>query len=428
MKRRDFVKTTALVGLGLTLSNNIFASDSKKDLLPKKQTRVVVIGGGFGGATAAKYLKMLSPKLDVVLVDSSDIYYSCPMSNHVIVGLSHIKEITFKYDILQKKYGVKFLKGTVESIDGVAKKVLFADGYVSYDFLVVSPGIGFKFDDKIGYTKEVSEVLPHAWKAGDQTIKLANMLKDLPKGGTVLLRVPKAPYRCPPGPYERACLISWYIKAKKPGSKLIVIDANDDVASKTKLFKAAFAELYKDVLEYIPEVEVQGIDINGRTIKTSKGDFKADMINYIPDQKASDSAFKFGLIPEGKLWAPVDAWTLESTEVKDVYVIGDSANRGSFGTLPHSGYVANSMAKVVAEAIVAKLSGKNPPRPFMLNTCYSMVSDSEAIWIATVYEYNDEKKLTLQVGKAGGIPDKRSKIDKEHQYSWANAIWEDTFM
>lgn len=429
MKRRDFIKTSAALGIALSLSSGtVFASETKKEILPKKQTRVAVIGGGFGGATAAKYLKMLDPKLDVVLIDRNDLFYSCPMSNHVIVGLTNIKEISFKYDILQKKYGIKFLKKEVVGIDGSAKKLFFSDGFLSYDILVVSPGIGFKYDENIGYTKEVEEIFPHGWKAGEQTLKLAKMLKDLPKGGTVLLRVPKAPYRCPPGPYERACLIAWYLKKNKPGSKLLVVDANDDVASKTKLFKAAFNELYKDNLEYIPEIEVTGIDVKNKVLKTSKGEFKADLINYIPDQKANETAFKLGLIPEGKLWAPVDGWTLESTEIKDVYVIGDSANRGSFGTVPHSGYIANSMAKVAAEAIVAKLNGKNPPRPFMINTCYSMVSDEEAIWIATVYEYDDTKKLTVQVGKAGGIPAKRDKIDKEHQFSWANAIWQDTFM
>jgi len=225
MKRRDFIKTTTALGIGLTLSSKaVFASESKKELLPKKQTRVAIIGGGFGGATTAKYIKMLNPKLDVVLIDQHDIFYSCPMSNHVIVGLSNIKEISFKYDILQKKYGVKFLKKEVENIDGVSKKVLFKDGFLTYDILVVSPGIGFKYDEAIGYTKDVAEVLPHAWKAGEQTLKLAKMLKELPKGGTVLLRVPKSPYRCPPGPYERSCLIAWYLKTYKPGSKILVID------------------------------------------------------------------------------------------------------------------------------------------------------------------------------------------------------------
>lgn len=429
MKRRDFIKVSsfATIGIGLGI-NSVFASDSKKDILPKKSTRVVVIGGGFGGSTAAKNIKMLDPKIEVVLIDQNDIFYSCPMSNHVIVGMSHIKEIAFKYDNLQKKYGIKFLKKEVIEIDGNSKKVFFADGYLSYDMLVVSPGIGFKYDDNIGYTKDVPKILPHAWKAGEQTLKLNSMLKELPKGGSVLLRVPKAPYRCPPGPYERASLIAWYLKKFKPGSKLIVIDANEDIASKTKLFKAAFSELYSGVLEYIPDVEVQGIDANKKYIKTSKGDFTADVINYVPDQKANESAFKFGLVPEGKLWAFVDAWTLESTQIKDVYVIGDSANRGSFGTVPHSGYIANSMGKVAADAVIAKLKGIKSPRPFMINTCYSMVSDEEAIWIATVYEYDDVKNLTVQVGNAGGIPEKRGKIDKEHQYSWANSIWSDTFM
>lgn len=429
MKRRDFIKVSsfATISIGLGI-NNVFASDSKKDIWPKKSTRVVVIGGGFGGATAAKYLKMLDPKIEVVLIDQNDIFYSCPMSNHVIVGMSNIKEISFKYDNLQKKYGIKFLKKEVLEIDGNSKKVFFADGYLNYDMLIVSPGIGFKYDDNIGYTKEVANILPHAWKAGEQTLKLNSMLKELRNGGSVLLRVPKSPYRCPPGPYERASLIAWYLKKFKPGSKLIVIDANEDVASKTKLFKAAFSELYSGILEYIPDVEVQGIDANKKSIKTSKGDFTADVINYIPDQKANESAFKFGLVPEGKLWAFVDAWTLESTQIKDVYVIGDSANRGSFGTVPHSGYIANSMGKVAADSVIAKLKGTKSPRPFMINTCYSMVSDEEAIWIATVYEYDDAKNMTVQIGKAGGIPEKRGKIDKEHQFSWANAIWSDTFM
>ncbi|MEF3255048.1 MAG: NAD(P)/FAD-dependent oxidoreductase [Deferribacterales bacterium] len=429
MKRRDFIKVTSAIGLGFTLnSTNIFASETKKELLPKKGIRVVVLGGGFGGATAAKNIKMQNPKIEVVMIDQNDTFYSCPMSNHVIVGLSHIKEKTFNYHILQQTYGIKFLKKEALKLDGEKKRLHFNDGYITYDYLVVSPGIGFKYDEKMGYTKETEKIIPHAWKAGEQTLRLHDMLKNLPKGGSVLLRVPKAPYRCPPGPYERASLIAWYLKKYKPGSKLIVIDANEDVASKTKLFKAAFAELYSDVLEYNPDVDVEYLDANNKTLKTSKGELKADVINFVPDQKANDTAFKFGLVPEGKLWAFVDSWTLESALIKDVYVIGDSANRGSFGTVPHSGYIANSMGKVAADAIVAKIKGAQSPRPFMLNTCYSMVSDEEAIWISTVYEYDDTKKLTVQSGKAGGIPEKRGKIDKEHQYSWANAIWQDTFM
>lgn len=429
MRRRDFLKTTVILTAGLSLNGvDIFAAETKKNLLPKKNTRVVVIGGGYGGATAAKYLKMIEPKLEIVLINEKNTYISCPMSNHVIVGLDNIKSITLNYRILESKYGIKFFQKTVTDIDGNSKKVYFADGYLDYDYLVVSPGIGFIYDESKGFTKEVVSKYPHGWKAGEQTLMLANMLKNLPKGGNVLLRVPIAPYRCPPGPYERASLIGWYLKKNKPGSKIFVLDANDDVVSKGKLFKEAWADLYKGGLEYIPDVDIMGIDSAKNTLKTSKGDIKGELINFIPDQKANDTAFKFGLVPEGKLWVPVDGFTFESTLIKNVHVLGDSTNTGTVGPMPKSAFVANSMGKAVAETIAAIVNGKTLPKPFLSNACYSMVSGDEAIWITGVYEYDPEKKLSVQVGKAGGTPSSRSKIDKEHQLSWAKSIWQDTFM
>jgi len=429
MKRRDFLKTTVILTAGLSLNSiDVFAAKTKKNLLPKKNTRVVVVGGGYGGATAAKYLKMIEPKLEIVLVNESDTYISCPMSNHVIVGLNNIKSITLHYRVLQEKYGIKFFSKTVKGIDGNSKKVYFEDGFLDYDYLVVSPGIGFIYDESIGFTKDVVSKYPHGWKAGEQTLMLFDMLKNLPKGGNVLLRVPITPYRCPPGPYERASLIAWYLKNNKPGSKIFVLDANDDVASKGKLFKEAWKDLYQGILEYVPDVDILGIDPSTNTLKTSKGDIKGDLINFVPDQRANDTAFTFGLVPEGKLWVPVDGFTFESTLIKNVYVLGDSTNTGTVGPMPKSGFVANSMGKAVAETITAIVNGKTLPKPFLSNACYSMVSGDEAIWITGVYEYDPEKKLSMQIEKAGGTSNTRTKIDKYNQISWANSIWQDTFM
>ena len=425
MNRRNFIKNGSVLTAGVSFfgfSKGLLASP----IPPKKNSRVVVIGGGFGGCTAAKYIKMYDPSIEVVLIEKDDKFVSCPISNLVIVNLKGMDFITFSYDNLVKNYGIKFIKAEVLGIDEVKKHIITSGGNVEYDKVVVSPGIGFVEDESIGYSLKIADKVTHAWKAGKQTETLKYQLQNLPKGSAVLLRVPKTPYRCPPGPYERASLIADYLKKNKKGSKVIVLDANDDVTSKGKLFKAAWSDLYRDELEYVSQVEVNRIGVEDMSIDTNKGKIKGGVINFIPDQKAADLAFKLGLVPIGKSWVPVDSYTFESELKRDIYVIGDSTNTGSVGTVPKSGYVANSMGKVVAESVVASFKGVKPPKPFMINACYSMVSSSEAIWVTAVYEYDESSRRTLQIKDSGGTPSARSPLYALHQISWAHNIWDDT--
>lgn len=426
LNRRNFVKNSAILTTGFGVYG--IARNATASIMPKKGKRVVVLGGGFGGCTAAKYIKLNDPSIEVILVEKNDKFISCPISNLVIVGLRGMDFITFKYDQLQKNYGIKFLQAEAVQIIPEKNQLVTSKGSIEYDRLVVSPGIGFIENKEIGYQLSLANKIPHAWKAGKQTEILKAQLQNLPKGGSVILRVPKSPYRCPPGPYERASLIANYIKRNNLGGKIFVLDPNDDVTSKGKLFKAAWGDLYKDILEYYNQVDVTNINAEKMNIETNKGNFTGNVINFIPDQKASDTAFKLGLIPEGKLWAFVDSYTFESEAIKNVYVIGDSTNTGSVGTVPKSGYIANSMGKVVAESVVASLKGEKPPKPFMANACYSMVSDSEAIWVTAVYEFDDNVKRTITIKNASGTPHERSKIDAFHQISWAENIWNDVLM
>ncbi|UOD34460.1 FAD-dependent oxidoreductase [Deferribacteraceae bacterium V6Fe1] len=426
INRRSFIKNTAIGVAGLSIVG--CAGKYRSEFIPKKEKRVIVVGGGFGGCTAAKYIKLNDPSIEVILVEKNSHFVSCPISNLVIVGLKDMNYITFKYDLLEKNYGIKVLQTEALELNSENNTLITTKGALKYDKLILSPGVGFIEDKSIGYSLNLTDKIPHAWKAGRQTEILRRQLSELKKGGTVILRVPKSPYRCPPGPYERASLIANFIKRNNLGGKIIILDSNDDVTSKGKLFKAAWDDFYRRELEYFSQVDVQNIDTENMIIDTNKGKIKADIINFIPDQKASNTAFKLGLVKEDKLWAFVNSYTFESEMVKDVYVVGDSTNTGSVGTVPKSGYIANSMGKVVAESVVASLNGKTPPKPFMANACYSMVSDTEAIWVTAVYEYDENTKRTITIKGASGTPKTRSKIDAKHQLSWAENIWSDTLM
>ncbi len=352
MKRRDFVKYGA-VGLGLVslCGPNVFASGSNRH-------RVVVIGGGFGGATAARYVKLINPEIDVVLIEKNDQFISCPISNWVMVGMRQIEDISFDYRGLMKQ-GIKIVKDEVVGIDPQSGYVQGKRGRIEYDRLIVSPGIDFRYELIEGFDAEAHNVFPHAYKAGPQTVQLQQQLRAMPPGGTVLMTVPDGAYRCPPGPYERASLIADYLKKNKKGSRLIVLDPHQKIASKGKLFKAAWDAYYSDVIDYRSETIVASVDSQKGTISTYEEEFSAEVINYIPDQKAGKLAFDLGLIPEKKLWAPVKPLNLESALVPGVHVIGDATDALTSGPMPKSGFVANSMGKVAAAAVVAELSGKN---------------------------------------------------------------------
>ena len=417
MKRRDFIKYSA-VGLGAVglCGPSVFAAGGGK--------RAVVIGGGFGGATAARYIKLIDPSIEVVLVEKSDRFVSCPVSNWVMVGMKQMKDISFGYEGLAAR-GIKIVRDEIIGIDAKAGYVQGKNGKIDYDRLIVSPGIDFRYDLIEGFDDKAMDLFPHAYKAGPQTVLLQQRLEALKPGGTVLLTVPDNAYRCPPGPYERASLIADFLKRQKPGSKLIVLDPHAKIASKGKLFKAAWDAYYSDVIDYRPEQIIAAVDSDKGTISTYDKEFSADVINYIPDQKAGKLAFDLGLIPDKALWAPVKPQTLESTLVPGVHVIGDATDQLTSGPMPKSGFVANSMGKVAAAAVVAELSGKKPPLPSFANTCYSLVNQNEAIYVTGVYKYDEAGGQNIKIAEASKTSPDRSALYGRYADDWATSIWSD---
>lgn len=443
LSRRNFVKTTAVSAaslsiLGLagckksTTENNAAQpaaqnTQSATAAAPKKAGKTVVIaGGGYGGSTAAKYLKLLDPSVNVILIDRNADHVSCAMSNEVIFGLRDIKEITMPLNRLAEKYGIEFKQAEVTGLDGEKKILKTSAGDFAYDVLIVSPGISMDYDPALNFTAERQKEMPHAWIAGPQTMQLKDMVSKIKAGDTVIFRTPVALYRCPPGPYERACLYG--NEALKKGAKVVVLDPNPQIMSKKPLFEAAFKDLYKDVLTYHSGVVVTGIDYDKKIVKTNKGDFQGTLINYVPDQKAGELVFTLGLVEPGKKWASVNPKSFESTLIKDVYVIGDAIDSGPVTEMPKSGTIANATAKVVVENLVRIFNGKEPKVPILGNTCYSLVSENEGIWIATLYEYDAAKNKIVTRNGANGIPKAASVENRLNGHSWGNNILSDTFM
>lgn len=443
LSRRNFVKTTAVSAaslsiLGLagckksTTENNAAQpaaqnTQSAAAAAPKKAGKTVVIaGGGYGGSTAAKYLKLLDPSVNVILIDRNADHVSCAMSNEVIFGLRDIKEITMPLNRLAEKYGIEFKQAEVTGLDGEKKILKTSAGDFAYDVLIVSPGISMDYDPALNFTAERQKEIPHAWIAGPQTMQLKDMVSKIKAGDTVIFRTPVALYRCPPGPYERACLYG--NEALKKGAKVVVLDPNPQIMSKKPLFEAAFKDLYKDVLTYHSGVVVTGIDYDKKIVKTNKGDFQGTLINYVPDQKAGELVFTLGLVEPGKKWASVNPKSFESTLIKDVYVIGDAIDSGPVTEMPKSGTIANATAKVVVENLVRIFNGKEPKVPILGNTCYSLVSENEGIWIATLYEYDAAKNKIVIRNGANGIPKAASVENRLNGHSWGNNILSDTFM
>ncbi len=443
LSRRNFVKTTAVSAaslsiLGLagckksTTENNTAQpaaqnTQSAAAAAPKKAGKTVVIaGGGYGGSTAAKYLKLLDPSVNVILIDRNADHVSCAMSNEVIFGLRDIKEITMPLNRLAEKYGIEFKQAEVTGLDGEKKILKTSAGDFAYDVLIVSPGISMDYDPALNFTAERQKEIPHAWIAGPQTMQLKDMVSKIKAGDTVIFRTPVALYRCPPGPYERACLYG--NEALKKGAKVVVLDPNPQIMSKKPLFEAAFKDLYKDVLTYHSGVVVTGIDYDKKIVKTNKGDFQGTLINYVPDQKAGELVFTLGLVEPGKKWASVNPKSFESTLIKDVYVIGDAIDSGPVTEMPKSGTIANATAKVVVENLVRIFNGKEPKVPILGNTCYSLVSENEGIWIATLYEYDAAKNKIVTRNGANGIPKAASVENRLNGHSWGNNILSDTFM
>ncbi len=387
--------------------------------------KVVIAGAGYGGSTAAKYLKLLDPSIEVTLVDRKDVHVSCAMSNEVLFGYKDFKDINIPHKILADRYGVKFVKAEVSGLDPKKKRLITSAGDMPYDKLIVSPGIDVDYDEKAGFDAEMQKVFPHAWIAGDQTLMLKSMIDGLKKGASVLIRTPKALYRCPPGPYERSSLMAEKLKAL--GGKLTVLDPNPKIMSKEPLFKNGFEGIYKDVVTYIPNAKVLSWNKEKKAVVTDKGTFTADLINFIPDQKAGRMAFELGLVKEGGKWAPVSPKTFESTIFKDVYVIGDAIDSDPVTEMPKSGVVANCMGKTVAENIAREFRGLEPLPPIIGNSCYSLVTHTEGIWIASVYEYDPKVNKIVVRNGANGIPEKRTVENGRNVKSWGANMLADTF-
>ena len=422
MQRRHFLQTgTALGAAGLVSACATVGGGSG----PK----VVVIGGGFSGATAAKYIRMWSDqKIQVTLVEPSDYFMSCPISNLVIGGSKTMADITTPYDNLTKRHGVQVVKDRVNSIDADKRTVKLAGGTeLSYDRLIVSPGVDFMWETLPGMNKPgAKEQVMHAWKAGAQTLTLRQQLMAMPDGGVFAMTIPLAPYRCPPGPYERACQVAEYFSKAKPKSKVLILDANEDVSSKGALFKKAWTDRYKGIIEYRNKHNVTDVDVATKTLKFEfNDDLKASVLNVIPSMRAGDIAVNAGLATANKRWCEVDFLTFESKAAKNVHVLGDSIQIAP--GMPKSGHMANQHGKTCAAAVVALLTGSQVNNmPIYNNTCYSFVSSDEVVHVASVHRYDAEKKTMLTVPGSGGLSLAANALEAVYAMSWAQNIWADT--
>lgn len=389
---------------------------------------VVVIGGGYGGATAARYLRVWSGgRIRVTLVEPNPDFVSCPMSNLVLEGALSIGDVTVSYEDLQRRHGVKWVRDTVERIDAGGRRVVLKSGVgIAYDRLIVSPGIDFMWEKIPGMgSPGAHERILHAWKAGPQTVALRRQLEAMPDGGRFIIAIPEAPYRCPPAPYERACLVASYFKKHKPRAKVHVFDANADVTSKGALFKAAWKKFYPGMIEYTPEFRAVDVDAAKKKVIFEFGEEEsADVLNLLPPMRAGEIAVKSGLATANGRWCEVDFLTFESRVAAGVHVLGDSIQIAP--VMPKAGHMANQHGKTCAAAVVALLTQQEVnPLPIYANTCYSFVTASQAMHVSTVHRYDAGQKTMLTVPGAGGLSVEPSEGEGRDAMSWARAIWSD---
>ena len=419
MDRRLFLQASAALALG-TSSINAHAMRGAK---------VVVIGGGYGGATAAKYIRLMSQqRIEVTLVEPEQSFVSCPLSNLVVGGSRTLADLSRPYTSLTKQHGVTHARDVAVAVDPVARTVKLSGGSVlSYDKLVMSPGIDMNFSSVDGLTEAQQQgKILQAWKAGPETNALRKQLEAMPDGGVYALTIPEAPFRCPPGPYERACQVAFYFKRHKPKSKVLVFDANQDVVSKPALFKKAWADRYPGMVEYHNQHKTVAVSAADGLIKFDVHDsVKADVINALPAMRANKIATQTGLanMANGR-WCGVNYQTFESTAAKDIFVIGDAIQVAQL--MPKSGHMANNHAKVAAAAIVAQLSGIEPnPQPMLTNTCYSFIDDRNVVHVASVHEYLATERTFKVVQGAGGLSAEPSELEGNYANHWARTIWAD---
>ena len=423
LQRRDLLKLGGALGtLGL-------AGCAASMVGTPDKARVLVVGGGFGGATAAKYVRLFSDaKIGVVLVEPDTEFVSCPLSNLVLGGSREIAELTRPYAALAKQHGVTLVKDRVARIDPAQRIATLASGAsIRYDKLVLSPGVEMIWEAVAGL-KEASAQgrILQAWKAGPETVALRRQLEAMPDGGVFAIVIPEAPYRCPPGPYERACVVAAYFKAAKPRSKVLILDANEDVTSKGALFKKAWADLYKGMVEYRPQHKAVAVDSARNSVKFEiQDDVRADVLNVLPPMRAGAIAVQSGLANANARWCGVNYLNFESSVAPHIHVIGDALLAAP--AMPKSGHMANGHAKVVAAAIVAELNGwEINPAPMLTNTCYSFVDERRVIHIASVHEYVAAEKTFKTVAGSGGLSPAPSELEGGYAWNWARTIWADT--
>jgi sulfide dehydrogenase [flavocytochrome c] flavoprotein subunit len=393
------------------------------------RAKVLVVGGGFGGATAAKYIRLLSDhRIDVMLVEPNRQFISCPMSNLVIGGQRVIADITTPYDGLVNRHGVRMVHDTVTAIDPTRRTATLAGGVtVHYDKLVLAPGVDMMWDGVQGLkAAHDAGVILHGWKAGAETLALRRQLEAMPDGGTCAIVIPEAPYRCPPGPYERASVVAAYFQRQKPRSKVLILDGNPDVTSKGPLFKKAWSEIYGPMVEYRPQHKAVAVDAATRTVKFEvQDDVRADVLNVLPPMRAGSLAVQTQLNNANQRWCHVNFLNFESTAARHVHVIGDAIQVAQ--GMPKSGHMANSHAKVTAAAIVAELQDMPlNPHPMLTNVCMSFVDDRHVIHVASVHEFVPTQKTFRTIGGSGGVSDVRSDLEARYAQAWARNIWADT--
>ena len=419
--RRDLLKlagTAAVAGL--------FA---KRARARARGGRVVVVGAGFGGATCARYLQRLAPELDVTLVERAKRFVTCPFSNTVIAGLEDLDSVTHGFEGLRRQ-GVTVLEGEVVAVDPDGGTIRLAGGgSLSYDRLVLSPGIDLEWNAIAGYDEAAAERMPHAWKAGAQTALLRRQLEAMEDGGLVVIAVPASPYRCPPGPYERASLIADYLHRQKPRSKVLVLDAKDGF-SKQGLFREGWQRLYPGMIEWVGFSgggNVIAVDPGSMEVRTDFETFRADVANIIPPQRSARLVDTADLAAGGD-WCPVDQRTFESTVVPNIHLLGDAILAGA---MPKSGFSANSQAKVCARAVVALLREEEPPEPAFINTCYSLLAADYGISVAAVYRLDDEGGIAPVPGSGGVSPADAPlafrRAEADYARGWYASITADMF-
>jgi sulfide dehydrogenase [flavocytochrome c] flavoprotein subunit len=424
MKRRQFLNRSAtLLAAGVALPGLVRAD--------VQSAKVLVVGAGFGGATAAKYIRMFSDyNARVTLIEPASFFMSCPLSNLVLGGSKTLAELTVAYDALQTNHGVAWVQDWVTTIDPSQKTVQLRSGKsLAYDKLVLSPGADLMLGSIEGLASANQAGLTlQAWKAGPETLALQKQLQQMPDGGVFAITIPEAPFKCPPGPYERACQVAAYFKKYKPKSKVLVLDANEDVVSKPNLFKKAWADLYPGMVEYRSSHHLLRVDGATRTLHFDIQDTaRADVLNVLPRMRASQIVVQAGLANSNERWAQVHFLNFESTAAKDIHVIGDAIQLAAF--MPKSGHMANQHAKVAAAAIVAELRGMAVnPAPVLNNTCYSFVDATRVVHVASVHQYSATDKTFKTVPGSGGVSPAPNELEGIYAWDWARNIWADSLL